>query len=436
MIKFPCKCGHLFSVPEDMAGALVQCPRCGLAADVPTLGDLVNITDDGIFKIDEAPEAEDGISVARLQEVFNPRTLDAEGRQKDLRHDEEHYHKVGVPREVDGVGYSPKYDPDTGELIRPLELRDEGAPVAVVPLAAEEAADEPLAVIPVSTAPLHAAPAVAYASNQSRHVQSLGGVLLELFMPGNVVVMLFIFGLSYVAEKAAGILTIGQAVFPLMPLLNLPLWLLLAHYGCVIEDLGPNDCDELPRPLRHFASMDDLFMPFFVVALALVICYFPAMVAGMEEKVLRNRTVGVMLILELVGSIFLPAVLLTTVTGASLANLRPDRVLKVIYICGGDYLLSVGIFLLAMFPSSLYLAASAIMPKDLQEFIAPKLAANYVMLPLTALSVYLMHFFCWHLGILYREHNGEFPWVLQRHDSNRRDPVYAPPRSSRKKSSL
>ena len=34
-------------------------------------------------------------------------------------------------------------------------------------------------------------------------------------------------------------------------------------------------------------------------------------------------------------------------------------------------------------------------------------------LPLAA--IILMHYFCWVLGIMYREHQPQFPWVLQHH---------------------
>ena len=39
----------------------------------------------------------------------------------------------------------------------------------------------------------------------------------------------------------------------------------------------------------------------------------------------------------------------------------------------------------------------------------------YVQLPLLAVCVYLAHFFCWHLGLLYRAHHDDFPWLMQRH---------------------
>ena len=56
MIRFNCHCTHEFLVPEDQAGSLVQCPKCGRLNDVPTLSDLEHLEDGGIFKMDEAPK--------------------------------------------------------------------------------------------------------------------------------------------------------------------------------------------------------------------------------------------------------------------------------------------------------------------------------------------------------------------------------------------
>jgi TctA family transporter len=31
------------------------------------------------------------------------------------------------------------------------------------------------------------------------------------------------------------------------------------------------------------------------------------------------------------------------------------------------------------------------------------------------MGIFLMHYFCWVLGLLYRQKHEQFPWVLQRH---------------------
>jgi hypothetical protein len=34
-------------------------------------------------------------------------------------------------------------------------------------------------------------------------------------------------------------------------------------------------------------------------------------------------------------------------------------------------------------------------------------------------GIYLSHAFAWYLGLMYRAHHGQFPWILQRHISTR-----------------
>jgi hypothetical protein len=128
---------------------------------------------------------------------------------------------------------------------------------------------------------------------------------------------------------------------------------------------------------------------------------------------------------ELIGSFFLPAVVMTTITGTTMLNLRPDRVLSVIGRCGGDYLLAVGVFLLSALPTAFYLLA----PNT--DWMNPKIAAHLqsaiVYMPVLAVCVYLMHYFCWLVGLMYRIHHDQFPWVLQRHISTRHHTNMSPP---------
>ena len=44
-----------------------------------------------------------------------------------------------------------------------------------------------------------------------------------------------------------------------------------------------------------------------------------------------------------------------------------------------------------------------------------------IVLPALLGGIYLMHYFCWYLGILYKAHHAEFPWVLQRYIRDPRD---------------
>ena len=49
----------------------------------------------------------------------------------------------------------------------------------------------------------------------------------------------------------------------------------------------------------------------------------------------------------------------------------------------------------------------------------PRRAKPILVYPMLMIAIYLAHFFCWHLGLIYREHANRFPWILQRHVSAR-----------------
>lgn len=414
MIKFPCKCGQLFNLTEDMAGGLIQCQRCGLLADVPSLSDLPFLSEDGTIKLEEAMRRTDANELGDMQQAFSARTVDTRGHEKDLRPGRAHFEAIGTSASDDLPRALPKYDPATGDLIRPLELIDE-VPRPVVALDSSTSASlAPVPAIPLR--PAAAVRSVGYAVGESRKQITPGSLLIELLMPQNAIVLFFLFAFYVLSGMVGSFLAVGGRHFQIsLQILNIPLWMILAHYGCVIEDTGPDNRDELPRPLRHFALSEDIATPFFRVLTAGVICFFPVFIASMPSVALGENRLVVMLILQLIGSFFLPAVLLTTVTGTTLHNLRPDRVLAVIRQCGGDYVLSVGAFLLALIPSTFYLVSPSVFFGNANNKVLQHLSREYVSLPLLAISVYLAHFFCWHLGLMYRAHHDEFPWLLQRH---------------------
>jgi hypothetical protein len=268
--------------------------------------------------------------------------------------------------------------------------------------------------------PLAAPKSVGYAVGEARKQITPGTLAIELLMPANAVVLFFAF-LFYIFTGFIGAFLAVGAIYLQVSLqvLNIPLWLILANYGCVIEDTGPDNRDELPRPLRHFSLGEDIFNPLFNVVLAALICYFPAFLASMPRWNLGSAQTPLVMLATLAGSFLLPAVLLTTVTGVSLLNLRPDRVVSVIRICGADYILSVGVYLLALLPSVFYLVSPKILPTNSTNPVITHLHEPYVTLPMMAIAVYLGHYFCWHLGLIYRAHHDEFPWLLQRHIKQR-----------------
>src|SRR5262249_41268295 len=148
---------------------------------------------------------------------------------------------------------APKYDPITGELIEPMAV----APAAVKP------------ITPMGGTPARRgrSSSIAYATGDlARHV-SPTGALLELFTPPNAMVMLFIFVFHWLLQ----VTVLFYNVY--VPLLGTAVmaFYILAHYGCVVDEIGPDGRDELPRPMRGLSWRDDLFGPFFRVTLALVL---------------------------------------------------------------------------------------------------------------------------------------------------------------------
>ena len=104
-----------------MAGKEIQCPKCGLLRDIPKMGDLDNVDPDGTYKVSEvAPNPHELDETARL---FSRKKADAEGRELDLRYPAQPNRKVEeIPLAEDEPPARPRYDPETGELVKPIEL--------------------------------------------------------------------------------------------------------------------------------------------------------------------------------------------------------------------------------------------------------------------------------------------------------------------------
>jgi len=140
-IRFSCKCGHKFELPDEEAGGLIQCDKCGLLNDIPLHQDLASISEDGVYKLDQNPILDNPEAAAELVYVYTRGAHDIFGDAKDLRtSDEELSEAKGqtIPIDEPVRTNMPKYDPETGEIIDELELADpsEYAPhPASVPMA-------------------------------------------------------------------------------------------------------------------------------------------------------------------------------------------------------------------------------------------------------------------------------------------------------------
>lgn len=419
MIKFPCKCGQILEVTDDQAGLTVQCPKCGLLRDVPTLSDLEHLTDFGTYLVDPpVPETEQQ-RLEKLREAFSRDRLDDQGDEIDLRPTIEDVIRSGYiekPQD-DSTPELPKYDPVTGELVEPIKIAD----------------DRP---VQRDTIPM-ARRVVSYAAGRQQAVpQSSWRIFLQLFQPINMVVIIFVLIAHAVWE---GILIICSMpfFFIFLPVLFFITGMFLAHYAIVIEETGPEERDELPRPLRHLELGADLWWPFVHFAGAFLLSYWPALVILAEliaDSVSKaNGGNGyqpeffpqlmhwpVFFILLALGTVFFPAVLLTLTTSGSQLNLRPDRLIGVMIQCGMRYVWAVWMFpVIALIYMTGALGGHAVILRNAVAKPDAKtwLTTPAIVYPMLAIGVYLMHYFCWYLGLMYRDFHDRFPWVLQQHIS-------------------
>jgi len=409
MIKFACRCSHPFAVEDDQAGGVVQCPNCGRLNDVPTLSDLGNIEDGGIYKVDKTRREIAPGTLSSASRAFTRETKDNGGDDIDMRLGLDEFMAIGadeipLSQKDEVLPGAPKYDPLSGELIAPMDVKPTPG------------------VIDPNSIPM-AQPAIAYATGATAKHISPARILLELFQPINVLVMFFIFIALVGAAFLAFALAVIAALFGLQGFVfNIPIFLIWAHYGNVIDEIGVVGSDELPRPLRDLSWVDDIWGPFSRVVFALMTCYWPIFVYGLFARHAGDMGQAIQLLLHLVGSFFFPAVLLTSVTSGSILNLRPDRVLKVIDLSGMSYFVSVATWLVVGTLNAWLLGG----PGMIANFVLAKVMRlsafnNYAVVGLvTLVSIYLTHFFCWHLGLIYRAHHDAFPWVLQRHIKKQR----------------
>ena len=144
MIRFACLCKHHFEVDDDMAGGMIQCPACGRLNDVPTLSDLPHLAEDGTYNVDVELPKDNPFRLAELAIVYSKGTSDAEGDEIDLRNAPEDFRTVGGDQDDDGYALkddeglsarlaAPRYDPETGELIRPIDLKPDPSAEPVDP---------------------------------------------------------------------------------------------------------------------------------------------------------------------------------------------------------------------------------------------------------------------------------------------------------------
>lgn len=407
MIPFTCRCGYAFQVADDLAGGLVQCPQCKRLIDVPRLGELDSLDDQGIYRLDAPPVTSNNPErVEDLKVIFTRERFDDAGVPIDLRGDFSEGH--GGPIPVESLGpldkAAPRYDPITGELIRDIDVKPEGKPPPGIPVAKR-----------VVIAQTHV---------DGIEIPTPGE---SWFLPGRMLkpVNLIVMGIILVAHLLAGGMALAIAAFywilaPFWLLIHL---LLLSHYANVIDETGPESKIDLPTPLRSVDWHDDTFGPFVKMLAAMAVCFGPGVLFLIEGGRLPVQIVlpvaGAMLLL---GTIAFPAAALTTNTSGSLLNLRPDRLFGVMYVCGIEYLAVLLNFIVG---GSLWICSAAALNLLFAGLIDSAIdLPRWINWPTTlgslAVATYLMHLFACHLGLLYRKHHTAFPWMYQRHTRTRK----------------
>ena len=411
MIEFPCICGHRFQLPDDQAGGLIQCPRCSRLNDIPTLTELSQIGPDGTYKIEAAHQRDSQAAAADMAYVYQKGLYDNQGREIDLRLTPAESAEIGVGEPIPlapeapspRIG-APRYDPETGELIAPLEIRTEG----------HNAAEQPVdpSAVPMARA------VVNYATGEAARKPGFLRIFMHLLDPMNLAVMIGVFAMHVLFWPM--LLVVMTGIFFLLVGMPFVAGAIVAHYGNVIEDAGPFERDELPRPLRDLGWYEDLWSPFCAVFCSLMYCYGPSVIAIEAMDYLPHlRPIGMMIAATCggLGTFVFPAVLLTLQTSGTILNLRPDRLLAVIAACGRDYFLTLVIWVIA---GSLYAigwgGTSLWIMNLIHDLNLPAWMTSFVTTaPILAAAVFMMHYFCMVEGMLYRVHYHAFPWVLQRH---------------------
>ena len=260
MIKFPCKCGFVFEVDQKMAGEPLQCPRCMRLNEVPLLSDLKELEEDGTIRLEPVSIEEEGKREAELKRTYMPRRHDDQGNEIDMRNTAEQMLEAGadeIPMELKDHlrPGAPKYDPVTGELIKPLTVRG----------------DEAKAVIPIAPGP----PTLHYDKEYHSAALAMWKAPMLLFAPGSAAVLLIMFALHILA--LGGWVVMGGGMFFAGFLPFFVYTLMIAHLANIVQEVGPEEKDELPTPLRGVSWYDDVFMPLWFFMFSLCLSYWPAL---------------------------------------------------------------------------------------------------------------------------------------------------------------
>lgn len=416
MITFACRCSNRITVDDDQAGESMQCPRCGLLVDVPTIDDLPGLREDGSYEFNDEKRSEAQSRSHPMLDTPSPMRKEPTDRRLSLKE----FLNVGtsdddlleIKDEVrPGVPKHPKYDPETGELILPLDVRKETKPAPVMALQATLGYER---------------------KKVDDAVPSILAPFVWMFRLPNMIVCMIA---TFICVAASVMFAVGTVIWLLL-LFVLPLMaMLIAHFANTVDETGPTGTDEMPPPLRSANLFDDFIKPVAQVFGAYLLAMSPIFLVNLYvTKLSLPVEIGLSIFLH----ITLPAILLTMITSGAFNNLLPNRIFSVITASGGHYwavtaigyvaVLSVGIAqivcLKAGFTITRLLFAGPLssttpmfgLPRGIELLLAPIV---------TFIAMYLMHVYAWQLGLLYRLHHDKFDWVWQKHDKSDRNDTQA-----------
>jgi hypothetical protein len=392
MIDFPCTCGNSFSLPDDQAGGSLQCPKCGLLVSVPTLDDLRNLDADGAYTLDFAPTEKDRRAEERIHPVGARRNQQPEPEE--------------IPLEADPTAapITPRYDPFTGELIRAITVEKHVQSVA--------------AKTPTRTQPISKLKDRGKVTPPPKNSWLV--LLGEMCMAHNVFVLLVMTVLNVLLGAGLFVvISIRATMFFFMP--TVLLMVCFGYFSLIVQETGPGEKEELPRPLREFELKSDIWEPFLHFALSVVPCLLPAAIIYMQAgDTPAGRWISAGL--AVAGAFFFPAMFMSLSINGVVANLRPDRVLGVIFKAGWAYLpvpiaWSMGLACIVNGMAALYNSGVSLFDRvDPDLYMVPVWNVHSCLAAVGFIiaGLYLSYYACWQLAMIWRKHHREFPWVAQR----------------------
>lgn len=407
MIRFKCSCGQPYEVDDFRAGEAFQCPQCLRLVDVPSLGDLSSLEEDGTIKLQEPPVNPDDLA-AKIR---------AHAHTDDLRQNIDEFFQLDQVPSADAPlpRRAPRYDPITGQRIQEIELAPDPIPPASIPPPG----------IPSSTA---TKPNVLIELNQNK--------LTWWSAPGRVIsgrslmAVVFVF-LAHVLVDL--FLSLPAANLLLLPLILAVALAIVAHYANTIEEIGPQDQDEVPVLLREVSFSQDVLHPLYGLIVAGLFSFWPAMIlrAFLDHTDRTNEYSWIIVGITLLGCLVFPAAALTSVTSGALQNMLPKHVMSVIRAAPTRYAMVCGAFLVGLGGYGLAVRAmdwasinffTQSSPLSVWRNLLTELSWKYTFL---MVGIYFMHLAAVWLGLMYRYHYPSFNWVYQKHEHQNRTDVLA-----------